>query len=196
VAAEASPRRPAGTALWEPPRPLDELMPPPPPPRSPADDTVPPERSFAAGFRAAVKTHLALNPGDLIEGAGRRYRFDAETRGSTRGRVVGPLARGAERGPRMKPFKEPSIKKYVDALALRLRAEATPEAHFAADQLERASQLIRFTGAQDAAQFAARVEANELWEREKEYRRGFDAGRIKGIEECQLVIRASYGHHN
>src|SRR5215470_8149097 len=36
IAAEASPRRPAGTALWEPPRPLDELMPPPPKPLAPA----------------------------------------------------------------------------------------------------------------------------------------------------------------
>jgi hypothetical protein len=96
----------------------------------------------------------------------------------------------------MKPFSLPNIQEYVDTLALRLRAEGTPEAHFAADQLERASQLIRFTGAQDAAQYYARVEANETWVKEQEFLRGYQAGRIKGIEECQLVIRASYGHQN
>jgi hypothetical protein len=96
----------------------------------------------------------------------------------------------------MKPFSRPKIQEYVDELALRLRAEGTPEAAFAADQLERASQLIRFTGAQNAAEFYARVEANESWVKEQEFTRGFQAGRISGIEECQLVIRASYGHHN
>jgi hypothetical protein len=96
----------------------------------------------------------------------------------------------------MKPFTRPIIQEYVDALALRLRAEGSPEAHFAADQLERASQLISFTGARNAAEFHARVEANETWVKEEEYRRGFDAGRVKGIEECQLVIRRSYGSPN
>ena len=89
------------------------------------------------------------------------------------------------------------LKAYVDLMASRLRAdEGTEEAHFVADQLERVSQLLAFTGARDAAEFHARVEANEMWVKEEEYRRGFHEGRIRGIEECQSVIRGSYGHHN
>jgi hypothetical protein len=89
------------------------------------------------------------------------------------------------------------LKAYVDLMASRLRQdEGTPEAHFVADQLERVGQLLDFTGARDAAEFYARIEANESWVKEEEYRRGFQEGRIRGIEECQSVIRASYGRPN
>jgi hypothetical protein len=89
------------------------------------------------------------------------------------------------------------LKEYVDLLARRLREdEGTEEAHFVADQLERVGQLLAFTGARNAAEYYSRIEANEDSVKEKEYRRGFDEGRIRGIEECQSVIRASYGHHN
>ena len=82
------------------------------------------------------------------------------------------------------------LKAYVDILARRLREdEGTPEAHFAADQLERASQLLEFTGAQDAAEFYARVEANEDWAREAEFRRGVQEGR------AALMHELSNGHH-
>jgi hypothetical protein len=84
IAAEASPRRPAGTALWEPPRPLDELLPPPKPlaPAAPG--------SFTAGFRQAVADHLALRRGDLIECAACRYPFDPQTEGSESPCLCGP----------------------------------------------------------------------------------------------------------
>jgi hypothetical protein len=85
VAVEASPRRPAGTALWEPPHPLDELMPPPPKPLALAAPG-----SFTAGFRQAVADHLALRRGDLVECAACRYPFDPQAEGSAAAALCGP----------------------------------------------------------------------------------------------------------
>ena len=63
------------------------LRPPPPPPKvlPPA-----PEGSFAAGFRAAVETHLAVRRGDLVECVACRYPFDPQTEGSAPLALCGP----------------------------------------------------------------------------------------------------------
>jgi hypothetical protein len=59
---------------------------------APPAKTLPPvpEGSFAAGFRQAVATHLAVKRGDLIECAACRYPFDPKTEGSASRALCGP----------------------------------------------------------------------------------------------------------
>jgi hypothetical protein len=70
-----------------------------------------------------------------------------------------------------------SLLSYVEAEIQRLRALGGPCARFVADQLERTAQLLRFTGAETAEDFAARVECNEEWVREEQFERGYQEGR-------------------
>jgi hypothetical protein len=68
-------------------------------------------------------------------------------------------------------------------LIRRHRAAGSPEDRFIAEQLERVAQLLRFTGAETAEEFAERVECNELWARQAEFDRGWAAGRSSLIRE-------------
>jgi hypothetical protein len=94
---DRSARRPAGAALWEPPRPLDELMPLPPAPVAKALPPAP-EGSFTAGFRQAIADHLARKHDELIECAACRYPFDPEAEGSAPLALCGPCLDDAKGG--------------------------------------------------------------------------------------------------
>jgi hypothetical protein len=89
-----------------------------------------------------------------------------------------------------------SLAERIDHEALAYHSEGTPEGEFLARQMERLAQLIRWTGATTPEDHDDRM---EIWEeeiRQQHYRQGLHAGRIRGIEECQSVIRASYGARN
>jgi hypothetical protein len=66
---------------------------------------------------------------------------------------------------------------YICELISAHRDKGTAEDRFVAEQLERVAQLLRFTGATTADEFAARVELNEQWARQAEFDRGWNAGR-------------------
>jgi len=76
-----------------------------------------------------------------------------------------------------------SLLDYVSRLAEAQRARAALVSdegpRLAAEVLERAAQLLRFTGAPTAAEFWARVEANEQWAREEAYARGYAEGQAR-----------------
>jgi len=58
-------------------------------------------------------------------------------------------------------MKDSNLYLFTCELIRRHRAAGSPEDHFVAEQLERVAQLLRFTGAETAQEFAARVELNE-----------------------------------
>jgi hypothetical protein len=89
-----------------------------------------------------------------------------------------------------------SLAERVDHEALAFRSEGTPEGDFLAGQMERLAQLIRWTGAATPEDHEARMEVWEAEIRDQHFDRGFREGRIRGISECQSVIRASYGARN
>ena len=74
-------------------------------------------------------------------------------------------------------MKDSNIYLFTCELIRRHRAAGSPADLFIADRLEEVAQLLRFTGAETAQEFAARVELNEQWAREAEFNRGWDAGR-------------------
>jgi hypothetical protein len=74
-------------------------------------------------------------------------------------------------------MSESSLYIYTCELIAAHRAKGTDADRFIADQLERIAQLLRFTGAETAREFAERVEANELWARDEEFNRGWRNGR-------------------
>jgi hypothetical protein len=71
----------------------------------------------------------------------------------------------------------------------RLRALGTDAARFAAAQLDRAAQLVSFTGATSEEEFDDRIAANEASVAEQHYLHGFREGRLRGIDEAKAVIR-------
>ena len=71
----------------------------------------------------------------------------------------------------------------------RLRALGTDAARFAAAQLDRAAQLVSFTGATSEEEFDDRIAANEASVAEQHYLHGFQEGRLRGIDEAKAVIR-------
>jgi hypothetical protein len=74
---------------------------------------------------------------------------------------------------------------YICELISAHRDKGTVEDRFVAEQLERVAQLLRFTGATTADEFAARVELNEQWARQAEFDRGWSAGRASLRREVQ-----------
>ena len=80
-------------------------------------------------------------------------------------------------------MKESNLQIFTNELIRRHRAAGSPEDRFIAEQLERIAQLLRFTGAPTAAEFWARVEANEQWARQAEFDRGWRDGRASLIRE-------------
>jgi hypothetical protein len=80
-------------------------------------------------------------------------------------------------------MKDSNIYLFTCELIRRHRAAGSPEDLFVAEQLERVAQLLRFTGAATAEEFAVRVEANEQWARQAEFDRGWRDGRASLIRE-------------
>ena len=80
-------------------------------------------------------------------------------------------------------MKDSNIYLFTCELIRRHRAAGSPEDLFVAEQLERVAQLLRFTGAETAQEFAVRVEANEQWARQAEFDRGWRDGRASLIRE-------------
>jgi hypothetical protein len=74
-------------------------------------------------------------------------------------------------------MKDSNLYLFTCELIRRHRAAGSPADLFIAEQLERVAQLLRFTGAETAQEFAARVELNEQWARQAEFDRGWAAGR-------------------
>jgi hypothetical protein len=68
----------------------------------------------------------------------------------------------------------------VDHEATSYRAWGTPEGDFLARQMERISQLIRFTGAATPEQYEDRIEVLETEAREQ----WFDVGFAEGRDSC------------
>jgi hypothetical protein len=80
-------------------------------------------------------------------------------------------------------LRDPRAQGEIDSLDRLAGAAGSPEDRFIAEQLERVAQLLRFTGAETAAEFAARVECNELWTQDRQYDRGWRDGRASLIRE-------------
>ena len=80
-------------------------------------------------------------------------------------------------------MKDSNLYLFTCELIRRHRAAGSPEDRFIADQLERVAQLLRFTGAETAEEFAERVECNELWAQDRQYDRGWRDGRASLIRE-------------
>jgi hypothetical protein len=89
-----------------------------------------------------------------------------------------------------------SLAERVDHEALAFHSEGTAEGEFLARQMERLAQLIRWSGAETPQQHEDRMEVWDEEIRQQHFRRGFTEGRVRGIEECQSVIRASYFARN
>ena len=74
-----------------------------------------------------------------------------------------------------------SLIRHALALAAQQRGLGTPEARFAAEQLERVAQLLHFTAAETPDQYFDRLFANEESEREAAFDRGYHEGRMSVI---------------
>ena len=94
-----------------------------------------------------------------------------------------------------------TLAELVDHEALAYRAWGTPEGDFLARQMERLSQLVRWTGATTPEDHEARMEVwdddlRRQWE-DRGHAAGLQQGRKEGrdraFEEIQLVLRRSVG---
>jgi hypothetical protein len=94
-----------------------------------------------------------------------------------------------------------TLAELVDHEALAYRAWGTPEGDFLARQMERLSQLVRWTGAITPEDHEARMEVwdedlRRQWE-DRGHAAGLEQGRREGrdraFEEIQLVLRRSVG---
>ena len=94
-----------------------------------------------------------------------------------------------------------TLAELVDHEALAYRSWGTPEGDFLARQMERLSQLVRWTGAITPEDHEARMEVWEddlrrQWE-DRGHAAGLQQGRREGrdraFEEIQLVLRRSVG---
>jgi hypothetical protein len=81
-----------------------------------------------------------------------------------------------------------SLIQHTLALAAHQRGLGSPEAAFAADQLERLAQLIRFTGASTADQYFERIFANEQEVQEAAYERGYQEGRQSVVSQSHVCL--------
>jgi flagellar biosynthesis/type III secretory pathway protein FliH len=78
---------------------------------------------------------------------------------------------------------------HVIATASHLRALGHPAARFCAAQLDRAAQLLAFTGASSEEEFDERIAANEASVAEEHFARGYAEGRA-------AALRAVNGYHH
>jgi flagellar biosynthesis/type III secretory pathway protein FliH len=70
---------------------------------------------------------------------------------------------------------------HVIATAEHLRALGHPAARFCASQLDRAAQLLAFTGAASEQEFDERIAANEASVAEEHFARGYAEGRAAAL---------------
>ena len=82
---------------------------------------------------------------------------------------------------------------YVRAEIRRMEALPGPCARFVRTQLDRTEQLLRFTGANNEAEYFARIECNEEWVKEEAFDRGYAEGRNSVVH---LLSSASGAHLN
>lgn len=157
------------------------------------------EAALAAGAEAELPIGAAYVPpelellnellGDESDVEYLRARAAEEAEARELARRLPPVAGGSDLAVAVVPSllatveigvatpKPQTLVEWVDHEALGYRAWGSDAGNFLAEQMERVAQLLRFTGATTAAEYAQRIEANEFSVAEQHFEHGYKEGR-------------------